>query len=403
MRLALLSALPDPPGPSGVGSGERPAFRRFAGKSVLAHQLDCAAHLGCERVLCLAAMAGPDLSAAKAHAERSGMRFDVVETPFRMQALVTADDEVILIEDGMLPDRAVLVDHLSDRAAVLAFPESPALEMGFERLDATRAWSGALRTRGDSVGRLADLPPDCDPASSLLRIALQAGARVIELDPAPLIEGSWQRRVERTAGQAAERRWVARQVGLAPFYAPGRAIAERMGLRWAQDLGGGRWRRAPHVAAGVAGGLAALAASTAWPVLGLGLLLLASGALAVAGIFERVDALGAPPRKSGPAKALAGIARDGLLAILLSMQIMTVPSWLGILLPLVLMALLWLGEATANPRLRWLFGDRIVLLAVLVPLAYLGLSTLALASLIACALGALLWSAKKPRKQLTAD
>ena len=242
MRLALLSALADP---SGTSAGERPAFRRFAGKSVLAHQLDCAAHLGCERVLCLVGSAGPDLGPAKAHAERAGMRFDAVDSSLRMQAQVTADDEVIVIEDGILPDQTVLVEGLSERPAVLAFPDDPALELGFERLDATRAWSGALRTRGDSVARLADLPPDCDLSSSLLRIALQAGARVIELDPAPLVEGTWQRRVDRQGAQATEWRWITRQVRPAPFAAPGRAIVDRIGLRWAHDAAGGRWRRAP--------------------------------------------------------------------------------------------------------------------------------------------------------------
>ncbi len=403
MRLALLSALAGPPGTSGTGAAERPAFRRFAGKSVLAHQLDCAAHLGCERVLCHAAAFGPDLGAAKAHAERLGLRFDIADSIPRIQSLVTAGDEVILIADGVLPDQALLVEGLSSGPAVLAFPADPALEQGFERLDATRAWSGALRTRGDSVARLADLPPDCDLASSLLRIALQAGARVTELTVAPLTEGTWQRRVDRQAAQATEWRWVMRQVRPAPFAAPGRALAERIGLRWAHDAGGGRWRRAPHAVALAAGALAALAAFWRWPVLGLGLLLVASCALAGATIFDRVEALGAPPRKRGPAMAIARIIRDGLLVMLLSMQIMTVPGWLGIVLPLVLIGLLWLGEWVAGPRTAALFGDRILLLALLIPLAYLGWSTIAVAALIVLALGALLWALRGPHRQLTAD
>jgi len=407
LRLALLSALADPPSTSSAGAlvqgHDRPAFRRFAGKSVLAHQIDCAAHLGCERVLCLATVAGPDLGAAKAHAERAAMRFDAVETALRLQALVTADDEVVVIEDGMLPDRALLVENLSQRAAVLAFPEDPALELGFERLDATRAWGGALRTRGDSVARLADLPLDCDPTSALLRIALQAGARVIELDAAPLRDGTWQRRVERQAGQEAERRWVTRQLHLARFAAPGRAIAERMGLRWAQDIGGGKWRHAPHATAALSGVLAAMAGFSGWPLAGLGLLLATSCALAVASIFDRLEGLGAPPRKSAPVLALAGGARDVLLGALISMQVMTVPSWLGVVLPFILLSLLWLGEGTIRARWGALFGDRIALLLVLIPLAYLGLSTIALTALIVLALAALLGAAKRPPAKLTAD
>lgn len=403
MRLALLSALAGPPGTSGISAGERPAFRRFAGKSVLAHQLDCAAHLGCERVLCLAAALGPDLGAAKAHAERLGLRFDIVDSPLRLQAHIAAQDEVVLIADGILPDQRVLIESLSGGTAVLAFPEEPALAQDFERLDATRAWSGALRTRGDTVARLADLPPDCDVASSLLRLALQTGARVVELDPAPLIEGTWQRRVDRQSAQAREWRWVMRQVRPASFAAPGRALAERMGLRWAHDAAGGRWRRAPQLVALSAGALAALAAFAKSPVLGLGMLLLASCALAVATIFDRVAALGAPLRKPGHGMAIANALRDALLAALVSMQVMTVPGWLGLVLPLVLIALLWLGEAIGGARSRALFGDRILLIAAFIPIAWFGWNTIAVTALIVMALGWLLWTVRGRRKQLTAD
>jgi hypothetical protein len=212
LRLAILSALADSFGNAGASAGGRPALRRFAGKTVLAHQLDCAALLGCERVICLAGALGPDIGAARAYAERAGLRFDIVESIVRLAASVTADDDVVLFADGVLPDRTALVEALGGRSAVLAFPAEPALALGFERLDAERAWTGALRMRGAEVARLADLPPDCDLASSLLRIALQSGVRIIELDAAPLADGAWQRRVQRHAGMEAERHWIARQV-----------------------------------------------------------------------------------------------------------------------------------------------------------------------------------------------
>lgn len=403
MRLALLSALADPPGAGGASIGERPAFRRFAGKSVLAHQIDCAALLDCERVVCLAAALGPDLGAVKAHAERSGLRFEIVDSLPRLMARVAAEDEVVVLEDGVLPDRRVLIASLATGPAVLAFPAEPALEQGFERLDASRAWSGALRMRGAEVARLADLPPDCDLASSLLRIALQAGARVVELDPAPLSEGAWQRRVERRETALAERRWIGRQVGLVSFAAPAQAVVERIALAWAQDHAGGRWARAPHVAALLAGALALVAALAHWPVAGLALLLAASVALALASVFDRVEELGAPPRGQGRLVPIAGLLRDALMAALVSVQVMTVPAWLGIVLPLLMLAVLWLGEMSAPPRLRGLFGDRILLLALLVPVAWLGWNTMALVLITLAGLAALLWNARRAAKRLTAD
>lgn len=403
MRLALLSALADQTGRLGGSAGERPAFRRFAGKTVLMHQIDCAAHLGCARVLCLANGPGPDLGAAKVYAERAGLRFEVVDSLVRLTGLVTADDEVILIADGVLPDCAALVGALAQRPAVLAFPTEPALSLGFERLDATRAWSGALRTRGESVARLADLPADCDLASTLLRIALQMGAGVVEIDPAPLAEGTWQRRVDRRTAAETEWRWITRQVQPASFAAPGLALAERIGLRWAHDLGGGRWARAPHLAALVAGVLATLAGLASWPLAGLGLLLLASLALAVAGIFDRVEGIGARPRGRGWLMPAAGWLRDGLLAGLLALLIAAEPGWIRAFLPLALVGVLRLGEATGRPPLRALFGDRILLLSGLLGAAWLGWTGAAVAALTIAAIAALFAQSLAPAGRLTAD
>ena len=407
MRIALLSALADLPGKVGASTtssaGERPAFRRFAGKSVLSHQIDCAAHLGCTRVLCLASGIGPDLGAAKSYAERAGLRFEVVDSIPRLAGQVTADDDIILLADGILPDRAAMVDALAQCSGVLAFPAQPAIELGFERLDATRAWSGALRTRGDNVARLADLPPDCDLGSSLLRIALQAGVRVTELDPAALADDSWQRRVDRSAVSATEWRWITRQVNPAPFAAPLRALVERIGLRWAHDAAGGRWARAPHVSALVAAMMALVGALAGWPVAGLGALLAASGAMAIAGIFDRVEALGARPRPAGPVMAIAGWLRDGLLVALLAMLAMTVPAWLGLVLALLFVGLLRLGEASMGPRLAALFGDRILLLAAFLPIAYVGWTVDALSALSLLALALMLWTTRYAPTQLTPD
>lgn len=404
MRIALLSASADLPASGAIGlGGSPPAFRRFAGKSVLAHQIDCAAHLGCARVVCLSSGPGPDLSAARLYATRSGLRFESVDSIVRLAGLITADDEVVLIADGVLPDRAALISALEQRPGVLAFPADIALPLGFERLDATRAWSGALRARGDCAARLADLPSDCDLASSLLRLALQAGARVVELDRA-LLEGQrWQRRVDPHATMQSEWHWIARQIQPAPFTAPGMAVAERAGLRWAHDAGGGRWARAPHLAA-LAGGALALAAGLAgWPRAGLGLLLAASMALAVAAIFDRVERLGAAPGKAGLLLPAAGWLRDGLLVWLLALLAATVPGWIGVLLPLLLVGILRLGETVAKPCWRALFGDRIVLLAILAPAAWWGRAIEATALIAAAALIAQLWTARAPAAKLTAD
>lgn len=403
MRLAILSALTDPVGHGGLSAGERLAFRRFAGKTVLAHQIDCAAHLGCTRIVCLSGGSGPDIGAARGYAERAGLRFDIVDSILRLSSLVTADDDVLVLADGVLPDRAALIDALGQKAGVAAFAADPALELGFERIDADRAWAGALRMRGAGVARLADLPPDCDLASSLLRIALQSSVQVVQLESEPLADGTWQRRVDRQAAAAAEQRWITRQVRPAPFIAPGLALADRMALRWAQDLGGGRWSRAPHLAAGLMAILALAAGLASWPLLGLVLLLPASFALAVAHVFDRVEMLGAPRRKRELALPAARWLCDALLVALLALIVKAEPGWLRAAMPLALAATLWLGALRGGKRLRALYADRITLLVILLAAALQGSAPAAITVLILLALAEMLWAARSEQEQLTTD
>ena len=396
MRLALLSALADSHAAGGAGDGvtrqERPAFRKFAGKSVLWHQIDCASHLGCERIVCLASERGPELAASQAYAERAGLRFEVVDALPRLASFVTADDDVFLIADGVLPDQAATVAELGKRASVLAFPADPAIERGFERIDADTAWSGALRTRGDSVARLGELPADSDLASSLLRIALQAGVRVVKLDPALLSERVWQFRVSRGSPSDVEARWLARQVRLASFAAPGTAVTERIAFRLGQDGWAGRWARLPHWMAAGCGLLAFGMALARWPVAGLVSLLAASIALVVAGVFDRIAGVGAVARKTPALPAAGGVIGDALLIALLSQLVVAVPGWLEIVLPLLLLGVLRLGQANTHGRIAALFADRILLCLILLPAAITGWSTVFVGILIPAALTALLCS-----------
>lgn len=403
MRIAILSALAESVGQAEASAGERPAFRRFAGKSVLYHQIDCAAHLGCERIICLSGASGPDMAGARGYAVRAGLRFEVAENLLRLVGAVTADDDVIVLADGLLPDCPALHAALGERAGVAAFAAEPAIGLGFERIDADRAWSGALRMRGAHVASLADLPPDCDLASSLLRIALQAGVRVVTIDQARLAEGTWQRHVQRHAAADLEKRWLNRQVQPAPFTAPGLALADRMAMRWAQDAGAARWARAPHLIAVALGAAAVIAGVMSWPLPGLGLLLVASFAFAVSKVFDRIETLGAPPRKPRSAMSAGQGIIDALLVVLLTLVLDTTPEWLRLALPLMMIAALRLGARNSAVGLRALHSDRVVLLAVLLAGASQGWAASIVVAITLMAIGGMLWASRAGQGQITAD
>jgi hypothetical protein len=165
--------------PAGSGQPFPRAFLRIAGASLAQHQLGLALALGCQRLICLARGPSPELIALQHGAEAAGLRFHIVTGPQQLSALVTATDELVVITEGLFADPDSLVPLLEGtRPVVLALPDDGAVADGFERLDINNVAAGVMRIPGALVERLHDLPPDCDAASALTRVALQAGAQM---------------------------------------------------------------------------------------------------------------------------------------------------------------------------------------------------------------------------------
>lgn len=392
MRTALLSALPDPR----TGGDERLAFRRFAGKSVLAHQIDCAAILGCQRAICIVTGLGQEVAAARRYAQEAGLRFETVSKNLELAALITASDELLVFADGILPDRSVLVDSFANGRAILSFPAEQAVPLGFERIDASRAWSGAMLIQGATVSRLMDLPPDCNVVSSLLRIALQGGAVLAEAKPDVLEEGTWLSRVDRGTTDAKQWLWITRQVKPASFRAPVMAMIERIGLRLAHDMESEKWSNVPVTSSLVALLVAVLAIAWGSVVAGLAALFAASAFLTVSDVFHRVRSLGAIDRSSARFVDAVAVGRDIILAIVLAAGVQTAPSWLEWFLALMAVGSLYLGSKAAQPNWRETFGDRPLVLVVFLAAWVLGylLESVAVVSLLGVA-AALLASISK--------
>lgn len=407
MRIAILTALADDPD----HKGRKRAFRMFAGRSILSHQLDCAIDMGCEGVACLVGGLGQDVIACQHRAEAAGARFQAIEELRRLSGLVKADDDVFVIADGLLPSTGEAVRLLAERPVVLTFPVDPALGLGFERIDGESAWSGMLRTRGQAVERLSDLPPDADAASALLRIALQNGTRQSALDPALLASGDWLLRGDSETFLAREKLWIAGRISPVSFAAPGLAIAERIGSRLARDIVGTRLERMPLFAAVCAGVLAALMAALGKPLVGLLLGTAMAVLLPIAGVTQQLGRIPRHRKKRFGVDATMRAGADLLLVALIALTIPILgPGWLRLFVPAVLFGLLRLGERlTLGPdgeggtaSWRALYADRIVLLGVLLPAAFLGLAQLACAVLSLLVLGSLFLSDADGRG-LTAD
>lgn len=170
----------------------------------------------------------PEIVALQHAAEAGGARFHVVTGPRALIALVTANDEVIALADGLLVMPEAAIPQFEDSPGVLVQPIEVGLPAGYERIDLNHAAAGAMRLPGRLVERLADLPPDFDAISALQRIALQAGVSQAMLPAALPQSGAWRLIRDEAEAHAAEAEWI--RVQTSP---PGAATITEMGIRLA--------------------------------------------------------------------------------------------------------------------------------------------------------------------------
>ncbi len=367
MRIALLSVLDGQADPRKVPA----PFRMLAGARLVERQLDIALSAGCETIACLANAVGREVIDLQHRAEAAGARFIAVRDPRKLSGLVTANDELLVLAPGILPEEDPVLRHLS-KPCILVFPEEPAISRGYERVDAQFAWAGALLTRGNAVENLAQLPGDIDAPSALLRIALQSGVRTHPLEVRLLEEHAWLRDPSPEELATRERSWVSGHADVAPFTAPGLAIAERMGVRLAQDTMGGRLPRILALSTVLAGVMALALAIAGWLLPAFGAVAVAALLFAMEEVVRRVSNAGqVRPRVPSLIQAIT-ILFDPLLVILIALSSPEDTGWLRLFVPAVLFGLLHLGERLSMARWRRSYADRVVLTALLIPAAFLG-------------------------------
>lgn len=396
MRIGLIAALRRTK--TGVLRAELP----LAGRSVLAWQVALLHALGAERVLCLCETTGAEITALQHAVEAGGAEFHALKGFAALPALVRAEDDLIILRDGLVPDQAVVLGLLCSAnglqrliAAIPAdHPLAAAHSEDFERIDAARHWAGVMAMRGAPVQQLADFPADADAISLLLRLALQAGTPCRALTQHALVPENWLLAHGSQAVAAHEQALIARAASDADTRAPFAVLAARL-VRLLAPRGLERGGMAAGAAAFVLLPGAVMLAAFGSVAAALGLAALGTFAAEISRLYSALaHRLRQTPPEARGGKALAVVV-DGLAALTLWFALAPWPEWepLAVLGPLVT-GLARLAARSGEDALAALASDRTSLLLVLALAAAAGLLHETIACLALGLLAALLLRAR---------
>ncbi len=382
MRIGLLAAL------RRADDGSLRAAMPLAGRSVIAWQMALLQSLGVERVLCLTETAGADIVALQHALEAQKMQIETLQGFAALPALVRAEDDLVIIADGLVPEPAVVHSLLGGgeggvQRAVASIPRDHPLAVAhpedFERIDALHHWAGVLAMRGAPVQQLADFPADADAISVLLRLALQAGTPVRALALGEVVPENWLLAQGAEALAVHQNALIAAAAPPADWRAPGKAAAAAV----VRVLAMRGLAQGPLIAGSAALVLlltGVMAAAFGFVATGLSLTGLGAFCVQVSGGFA---SLAARLRREGAGSgAVLAALRDGLAAFTLWFALAPFPDWqpLAVLGPVVI-ALAALVSRSGNNALAVAAGDRTVLLIILAVAASFALLPEALACL----------------------
>lgn len=396
MRIGLIAAL------RRSDDGALRAELPLAGRPVLAWQAALLQSLGVERVLCLTNAAGPGSTVLSLQhtLESAGVAFHALNGFAALPALVRAEDDLLVLADGLVPDPAVVRAVLGgEGSAALArgvatipadHPLAAAHPEDFERIDAAHCWAGVLAMRGAPVQQLAEMPPDADAIGLLLRLALQAGTPPRGLAARELVPESWLLAVDTAQVSRAETGLIARAAPPADWRAPADALAAIVSRALVPR---GLAKAAPAAGAAAAVLLLGAVLLAAFGPPAVALAVAALGAFA-ATIAMRVTALTrrlARDAQTGRGEALPGAAVDAAAAVTLWFALAPWPVWqpLAIAGPVVI-GLARLVARAPRGALAKAASDRTGLLLLLAGAALAGGLAEALACLALGLLAALL-------------
>lgn len=363
----------------------------LAGRTVVERQVRLAVAAGAAPVVVLVERMPAALTAALDRLRRERLPVQLARRAEEAAELVDPSDRLLLIADGAIAEPTQLARLAAgEEPAVLTVADGVFGEL-HERIDATSRWAGLAAIDGAMLRDTAAMLRDWDLQSTLLRRALQAGARHIAVDgPAAILDSraglvNLERQILASADEARGD-WASRL--LAPLE---RAVTR---LLMTGPLG----PSALGLTAAALTALGAAAFASGWLRSGLALLLLATPLDGIAGRLSRLRMQGDVGRSwwTHLLPMTAGAALVGLAYALAPAH-----GWGTVLLAFNTLAfLIALGLEIEGRDIRGaaLLADRHGMIWLMLPFALLGLWQAGLAVLFAYAAASFFWAQREAHR-----
>jgi len=156
------------------------ALLPLAGRTLIEYQARCLAAAGAAPLIVLVERVPVALNDAFERLRGEGIAVVPVSEGNEAASRFEAGSQLVLLADGIAPDMGDLTRLFDeDDTAILTVPDDD-VHADYERIDSAHRWAGLARVDSNMLGATAAMLGDWDLQSTLLRRAVQAGARLVQ-------------------------------------------------------------------------------------------------------------------------------------------------------------------------------------------------------------------------------
>lgn len=153
----------------------------FGGMSLVEYQARLLIGAGAQHILVAVSRVTPALLGAVSRIKRRGVTVDMVRSAQEAAAKAHPLAEVVVFADSLVTTDEVTARMAGASSDTLLITEDDGSAPAVERIDAAHCWAGIAKIGAGRLSEIAAMPREYDFQSTLLRIAVQSGARQMRL------------------------------------------------------------------------------------------------------------------------------------------------------------------------------------------------------------------------------